>query len=158
MKSDKLLQDAFNMEVKKIDEEEAYVIAEIEEDTKVLEGELQTADGVEKAVDAFQKEVQKNTMIDYRSSRRNIKKLLSKSEVILNGAMMLATGSDHPRAYEVAASTLKVISEMQKDLMKMNKDMKPTEDNNVGGGNAVGGSFVGTTQELMKLIRESSET
>lgn len=63
---------------------------------------------------------------DYLFSRKILYGLINRGTVALEGAMLVARESEHPRAYEVSAGIMKNISEMTKDLLKIHEAMNPT--------------------------------
>lgn len=58
---------------------------------------------------------------DYKHSRNIMYGLIERGTVALEGALMIARESEHPRAYEVTATLMKNISEMTKDLLNLQK-------------------------------------
>jgi len=93
---------------------------------------------------------------DSALARKNIKSLLDKGSGAIDNLLLVAQESEHPRAYEVAANFIKVLADLNKDLLevqKKKKDLQPqaaTQSINVE--RAV---FVGSTAELLKQIREN---
>jgi hypothetical protein len=73
----------------------------------------------------------------------------------MNNLLMVAKQSDHPRAYEVAANMLKSLTDMNKDLMEIQKrkrDLEPKETNNASI-NVDKAVFIGSTKELIKALK-----
>ena len=94
---------------------------------------------------------------DYKESRRNFYDLIEKGQEAIDGILDFAKESEHPRAYEVAAQLIKNVSEVNTQLIDLQKKMQDLRDsksipNNVTNAieNAV---FVGSTSELQKLIK-----
>ena len=94
---------------------------------------------------------------DYKESRRNFYDLIEKVQEAIDGILDFAKESEHPRAYEVAAQLIKNVSEVNTQLIDLQKKMQDLRDsksipNNVTNAieNAV---FVGSTSELQKLIK-----
>jgi hypothetical protein len=93
---------------------------------------------------------------DSALARKNIKSLLDKGSGAIDNLLLVAQESEHPRAYEVAANFIKVLADLNKDLLEVQKkkqDLQPqavTQSINVE--KAV---FVGSTAELLKQIREN---
>jgi hypothetical protein len=90
-------------------------------------------------------------------ARQNIKSLITTGNKAVEELAVVARDSQHPRAYEVMAGLIKNMSELNKDLLHIqktkkellvSKDSKPEGDINVD--KAV---FVGSTAELMKLLK-----
>ena len=93
---------------------------------------------------------------DAALARKNIKGLLDKGGVAIDNLLLVAQESEHPRAYEVAANFIKILSDLNKDLLEIQKQkqsLRPQEiTNSINVERAV---FVGSTAELLKQIREN---
>jgi hypothetical protein len=50
--------------------------------------------------------------------------LIERGTSALEGSLMLAKESEHPRAFEVSSTLMKNISEMSKDLMELHKHLE----------------------------------
>lgn len=94
-------------------------------------------------------------------ARENIRNLIDKGSRAMENLMDVARESEHPRAYEVLAAMMKNISDMNKDLMEIQKrkaDLFPKEfkDNNsqINVDKAV---FVGSTAELVKYLKTKKQ-
>ena len=93
---------------------------------------------------------------DAEFARQNIRHLIEKGNGAMEGILNVAKSSDHPRAYEVAANMLKHLTDMNKDLMeiqKRKKDLQPKETSPTNGINVDKAVFVGSTKELVKLLK-----
>lgn len=94
---------------------------------------------------------------DFEYARGNMITVIEKGQEALNGILDVAGMSQHPRAYEVAATLVKTIADANKDLLELQKRKKdltgvgpnPTTVNN--------NLFVGSTAELQQLIRKQNE-
>lgn len=109
-------------------------------------------------------EIPKNSIIvsddevnsDSALARNNIKSLLGKGETAIDNLILVAQESEHPRAYEVLGNFIKTLSDLNKDLLDIQKkkqelrpqDIKPSI-------NVEKAVFVGSTAELLKQIREN---
>lgn len=94
---------------------------------------------------------------DTALARKNIKGLLDKGGSAIDNLLLVAQESEHPRAYEVAANFIKVLSDLNKDLLEIQKQkqsLRPVEINNQSI-NVEKAVFVGSTAELLKQIREN---
>jgi hypothetical protein len=90
-------------------------------------------------------------------ARDNIKDLLNKGNRAVEELAVVARDSQHPRAYEVMAGMLKNLADMNKDLLelqKRKKDLMVSSDNKAGEVNVNNALFVGSTAELMKLLKK----
>jgi hypothetical protein len=120
---------------------------EITDDTKLKENELIVVD-TRNAVET-----------DTDIARQNIKELIEKGKAAVDELAVVAKDSQHPRAYEVMATLIKNMSDLNKDLLelqKRKKDLMVTNDNKptVGDVNVDKALFVGSTAELMKLLNK----
>ena len=82
--------------------------------------------------------------------------MLDKGGAAIDNLLLVAQESEHPRAYEVAANFIKTLSDLNKDLLEIQKQkqsLRPQEiTNSINVERAV---FVGSTAELLKQIREN---
>jgi len=96
---------------------------------------------------------------DYRYARERIKKLIETSEIAIESMACLASDAEHPRAFEVLGTLIKQASEMNQqllDLQKQRKSLVQTEDSESSGGSTTNNAiFVGTTSELQKFLKGS---
>ena len=95
---------------------------------------------------------------DAEFARTNIRDLISKGNTAIDNLLQVATASEHPRAYEVAANLIKNLSDLNKDLMeiqKRKKDLVPQEHKNSGNINVDKAVFVGSTTELVKFLKNN---
>ena len=95
---------------------------------------------------------------DFEYARGNMISAIEKGQEALSGVLEVAGMSQHPRAYEVAATLVKTIADANKDLLELQKRKKdltgvgpnPTTVNN--------NLFVGSTAELQQLIKKQNES
>ena len=96
---------------------------------------------------------------DYRYARERIKKLIETSEIAIESMACLASDAEHPRAFEVLGTLIKQASEMNQQLLDLQKQRKllvQTEDSESSGGSTTNNAiFVGTTSELQKFLKGS---
>ena len=91
--------------------------------------------------------------IDFSVARGNVKELISNGMEALDGIMKVATASDSPRAYEVAALLLKTISDMNKDLIVLHEKTESIQKEKIT--NITNNSiYVGSTTDLQNLINK----
>lgn len=94
---------------------------------------------------------------DYQLARQTLRKLIIKGEDTLDEMINLAKNSEHPRTYEVAGQLIKTMSDVAKDLLTLQKQIKDidTPSKNQGQiGNQTNNVFVGSTDELLKLLKK----
>jgi uncharacterized protein YegJ (DUF2314 family) len=85
---------------------------------------------------------------DFEFARKNIRELAEKGKI--------AAATDHPRAYEVAATLIKNMSDINKDLLELQKkkrDLNPAEKQTVSPVHVDKAVFVGSTSDLIKQIK-----
>lgn len=92
---------------------------------------------------------------DAEFARTNMRELISNGNRALTELASVANQSESPRAYEVLATMMKNLAEMNKDLLelqKRKKELAPQSESNksVNIDKAV---FVGSTNELLKMIK-----
>jgi hypothetical protein len=93
---------------------------------------------------------------DAAFARCNIRSLIEKGNQAMDDLLNVAKASEHPRAYEVAAGLIKNLADLNKDLLeiqKRRKDLSPQEASSVKNVNVDKAVFVGSTAELMKLLK-----
>ena len=102
----------------------------------------------------------KTVEIDAEVARRNLKTILDKGNNAIEELAAVARDSQHPRAYEVLAGMMKNLADINKDLLEIQKrkqdltGTKPSASKDVNIDKAV---FVGSTAELMKLIKNNKD-
>jgi hypothetical protein len=99
--------------------------------------------------------VQSDIDSDFEFARKNIRELAEKGKIAVDNILQVASATDHPRAYEVAANLLKSMSDINKDLIELQKkkrDLMPQKEQpQITVDKAV---FVGSTSDLIKQIKQ----
>ena len=93
---------------------------------------------------------------DAQFARENIRELISKGNSAIDQLLLVARDTEHPRAYEVAAGLIKNLGDLNKDLLEIQKrkrDLAPKETVQSNGLSIDKAVFVGSTAELIKLVR-----
>lgn len=97
---------------------------------------------------------------DFQEARRNIKILIERGDEALDGILDLARNAEHPRAYEVAATLIKTLTEANRDLLNLHKQskdidgVKPIE----GAPSTVNNNlFVGSTADLQEMLKKKKQ-
>jgi hypothetical protein len=98
---------------------------------------------------------------DFDYSRKNYQELLEKGSLALDGILEVAKESQHPRAYEVAATMMKNLADMTDKLMQLQKQRKELEggkDSTIAptSVNVEKAVFVGSTADLLKKIQNGN--
>jgi hypothetical protein len=95
---------------------------------------------------------------DYEYARGNMISIIEKGQEALNGILEVAGMSQHPRSFEVAATLIKTMSEVNKDLLDLTKK-KMDMTGEIGQPKTINNNlFVGSTAELQKMIRNNGST
>jgi len=92
-------------------------------------------------------------------ARQNIRELIEKGTVAFDNLLSVAKESEHPRAYEVAAGFFKNLSDLNKDLLEIQKrknDLDP-EKKSAKNMNIDKAVFVGSTTELVKFLKNQKQ-
>lgn len=95
---------------------------------------------------------------DAEYARQNIRSLIDKGNDAATHIVEIAKQSEHPRAFEVAATMLKNLADMNKDLLEIQKrkqDLQPKITNNTQNLTIDKAVFVGSTAELLKQLKEN---
>ena len=95
---------------------------------------------------------------DAEFARTNIRDLISKGNTAIDNLLQVATASEHPRAYEVAAGLIKNLGDLNKDLLEIQKrkrDLDPTHSKGNSTTNIDKAVFVGSTTELVKFLKNN---
>lgn len=96
------------------------------------------------------------TESDFQEVRKNLRNLIATGEEAIEGILKVAQEGDSPRAYEVAATLIKTVSEINKDIIDIHQRMKTMEQTKVVQHNTTNNSiFVGSTSDLQDLINSA---
>jgi hypothetical protein len=101
-------------------------------------------------------EIKDDVETDFAFARKNVKDLIKQGSAAVGNILEVAKASEHPRAYEVAATMLKTMADMNKDLLDMQKkrqDLNPSSKPETQQINVDKAVFVGSTAELIKQIK-----
>jgi len=102
----------------------------------------------------------KDLMKDYEESRQNLKDIVDKGVLAIDDILTIARESEHPRAFEVAATMIKNVAEANERLINLQKQMKDLTGTGKSSSLNVGKAaiFVGSTAELSKLVKNEMRT
>jgi len=95
---------------------------------------------------------------DYTDVRNSLKEIIGKGSVAIDGILAVASEGESPRAYEVVSQLIKSVSEANKDLIGLHKQIKDIkkEDITINRHNTTNQSiFVGSTKELQDLVKNN---
>lgn len=95
---------------------------------------------------------------DFELARKTIKNMIHKGEEVLEELVVVAKESESPRAYEVASTLIKTVTEAAKDMLEVHKritDIKgKAPEGKSASINVEQAVFVGSTTELQDLIKQ----
>lgn len=96
---------------------------------------------------------------DAELARTNIKGLLNLGNRAIESALEIAIQSETPRSYEVLATMLKTVSDMNSQLLdvheKKRKILEKSTEKNIPTANVTNNvAFIGTTSEMNAIIME----
>ena len=96
---------------------------------------------------------------DSEFARQNIRDLIEKGNNAIDNLLHVAKESEHPRAYEVAAALIKNLSDLNKDLLEVQKRKRDLtgESQNAKNINVDKAIFVGSTTELVKFLKNKDK-
>jgi len=113
---------------------------------------------VEKTKD-FKKSQTPEVQQDYEISRAQLHNLVMKGQEAVDGILDVARASDHPRAYEVAATTIKAVGDVTDKLIDLQTKMKELDkEDKKGPTNVTNAMFVGSTSDLQKMLKNINKT
>lgn len=99
-------------------------------------------------------------VVDATYSRSNYYDLIEKGQLAIDGILNVARESQHPRAYEVAGTLIKSVSEVTEKLMqlqKMRKELEAEDKPTATNINVEQAVFVGSTADLLKKVKNDSQ-
>lgn len=128
-------------------------------ETEYIPHEEDQSDQLPAVIEPKQEQPQVEEDFDY--SRKNYQDLLEKGGLALDGILEVARESQHPRAYEVAATMMKNLADMTDKLMHLQKQRKDLQGNTAVAPTKVTNVekaviFNGSTADLLKQIRNGN--
>ena len=97
-----------------------------------------------------------NTTNDVDQAKQNIKEIINKGKMSFDDLLDVARMSEHPRAYEVAATFLKALVDANRELVDINvkeQEITKVQDNR----QIHNHMYVGSTADLLKMMKGSSD-
>ena len=128
---------------------------------EILDIEESTAELVEKKPDTLTVK-RDNTLddvdTDYKYQRENFYNLIERGQDAIDGILEVAKQSDHPRSYEVAGNLISQVADITEKLGKLQASMKRLKEvPNNAPKNVTNALYVGSTDELQKLLKKDKE-
>jgi hypothetical protein len=94
--------------------------------------------------------------VDFEYVVDNLKELIAQGQETINELILIAKQSQHPRAFEVIATLMKTVADMNNDIINAHKkknDISPSEARHTKGpANVTNNLFVGSTAELQAFL------
>ena len=114
---------------------------------------------VEKVKPTLKKTDTPDVKQDYETTRAALHMLVMKGQEAVDGILDVARASDHPRAYEVAATTIKSVADTADKLIDLQKKMKELDaDEKKSSPSTVNNTmFIGSTADLQKMLKKQKE-
>ena len=94
---------------------------------------------------------------DYKYARNNLYDVIDKGNEALDYLLELAKASEHPRAFEVVGQITKTLVDANNNLLDLQKKIKDLSKNEDKPQNVTNSLFVGSTDELLKLLKNKDE-
>ena len=101
---------------------------------------------------------------DYQYARNNLHSIIEKMQQTLDGALDVASESDHPRAFEVAFAGAKHLADVVDKLQDLHaKEKKISEEQpqqaagGVNNGTVNNVYMTGSTADLLKMLKQAKE-
>lgn len=97
---------------------------------------------------------------DQELARQTFKKMIQKSENMLDALVQIAESTEHPRAFEVAANLVKTITDVASKLDEVSsRRTKAKEKGSESPSTNINHNhlYVGSSEDLMKLIRNKGQ-
>ena len=108
--------------------------------------------------------VDKNADEDYKKVRHNLMQIIEDGSSAIDGLLKVAQESESPRAYEVLATYLKNLTDVNKDLMALHEtkakiETEKAKRDGVGTPDNVTNNnvFVGSTEELQAYLEQQKK-
>jgi hypothetical protein len=111
-----------------------------------------------KAIQRVEPNIDKHLDADYEEIRTNLKDIIKRGAEAIDGILLVASETQQPRAYEVVATLIKSVSDVNKDLLTMHKQMQDIKNDKPESKQSAGqitnnSIFVGSTSDLQALIK-----
>lgn len=95
--------------------------------------------------------------LDFQYTRMNLKQVIEQGVHALDEMIEIAKSSQQARSFEVVATLISTLSTANKDLLELNKKYKDLNDGLASKGNVTNNLFVGSTTELLQMLKTKVE-
>ena len=93
----------------------------------------------------------------YQQSKENLQDIIDQGKDAMDAILEIAKQGQHPRAFEVYATLLKNMTDANKELLNMQKQMRDIENGKKGGGTNIDKAiFIGSTADLQKMLKDKN--
>jgi len=100
--------------------------------------------------------ISSNVQDDFDFARANMVNIIEKGQEALNDILSVAQQSQQPRSFEVVSDLIRTIAQTNKDLLELSKQKKEIEKTD-GPKTVNNNLFVGSTSELLKMLKQNNE-
>lgn len=99
-------------------------------------------------------DIQANTLDDYSSTRESMKTMITRGTEMLDDLIKVTKESESPRAYEVLSGYMKNLTEMNKSLIELHKNVKEVTGikNEQTTQETTNYVYVGSTEQLQQQL------
>jgi hypothetical protein len=101
--------------------------------------------------------MQDDIHLDFQYTRMNLKQVIEQGVHALDEMIEIAKSSQQARSFEVVATLISTLSTANKDLLDLNKKYKDLNDGSSPKGGVTNNLFVGSTSELLQMLKHKVE-
>jgi len=115
-----------------------------------------------KAIQKIDVDVNQHLDKDYEEIRTNLKDIIKRGAEAIDGILLVASETQQPRAYEVVATLIKSVADVNKDLLTMHKQMQDIRQDTPASKQSANqitnnSIFVGSTTDLQAILKGKME-
>ena len=125
---------------------------------EILSAETQVGDALAETM--AQTENQKELLNDIEYSKGNIKDIIDNSRQAIDSLMVLAKGSESPRAFEVLSTMMKTYTDINKDyihIAEKKKYVKEELPSSPQTNNITNNNLIVSTSDILKMMKGNSD-
>ena len=95
---------------------------------------------------------------DFQYTRENLYNIIARGQDAMEGLLQVAQETEHPRAYEVVGQLMDKLTNANKELINLHRQIKEIQkDDTVTPQNVTNALFVGSTAELQKMLKKKAK-
>jgi len=115
-----------------------------------------------KAIQKIDVDINQHLDKDYEEIRTNLKDIIKRGAEAIDGILLVASETQQPRAYEVVATLIKSVADVNKDLLTMHKQMQDIRQDTPASKQSANqitnnSIFVGSTTDLQAILKGKME-